>query len=53
MAKGENFVSLVAALARTPELRYTPGGVAVLDLVLAGNDQFHSNGRELDLPVVG
>lgn len=34
-----NHVFLVGALARDPELRYTPNGTAVLDLTIAGDDQ--------------
>ncbi|MDL2342858.1 single-stranded DNA-binding protein [Deinococcus sp. MIMF12] len=31
-----NLVLLIGALARTPELRYTPSGTAVLDMTIAG-----------------
>lgn len=38
MARGLNHVYLLGALARDPELRYTPNGTAVADLTVAGED---------------
>ncbi len=38
MARGLNRVMLVGTLTQDPEMRYTPGGLAVLELTLAGND---------------
>ena len=38
MARGMNHVRLAGAVARTPELRYTPAGLAVLEVTLAGDD---------------
>lgn len=38
MARGLNRVTLVGTLTQNPEMRYTPGGLAVLELNLAGND---------------
>ena len=38
MARGLNDVYLVGTLTQPPELRYTPGGLAILELNLAGND---------------
>ncbi len=38
MARGLNRVTLVGTLTQDPELRYTPGGLAVMELNLAGND---------------
>jgi single-strand DNA-binding protein len=38
MARGLNNVYLVGTLTQPPELRYTPGGLAILELNLAGND---------------
>lgn len=38
MARGLNRVTLVGTLTQDPELRYTAGGLAVLELNLAGND---------------
>lgn len=38
MARGLNAVYLVGTLVQAPELRYTPGGLAILELNLAGND---------------
>lgn len=38
MARGFNAVYLVGTLTRKPELRYTPGGLAILELNVAGND---------------
>lgn len=38
MARGMNHVRLAGAVAKPPELRYTPAGLAVLDVTLAGDD---------------
>lgn len=38
MARGLNNVYLVGTLTQKPELRYTPGGLAILELNVAGND---------------
>jgi len=38
MARGLNNVYLAGTLTQAPELRYTPGGLAILELNLAGND---------------
>jgi single-strand DNA-binding protein len=38
MARGLNNVYLIGTLTQAPELRYTPGGLAILELNLAGND---------------
>jgi len=38
MARGLNNVYLVGTLTQAPELRYTPGGLAILELNVAGND---------------
>ncbi|GEM85744.1 single-stranded DNA-binding protein [Meiothermus granaticius] len=38
MARGLNRVTLIGTLTQDPEMRYTPGGLAVLELNLAGND---------------
>ncbi len=38
MARGLNNVYLVGTLTQAPELRYTPGGLAILELNLGGND---------------
>lgn len=38
MARGLNNVFMVGTLTQAPELRYTPGGLAILELNLAGND---------------
>lgn len=51
MARGLNHVYLFGALARDPELRYTPSGTAVVDLTVAGEDSVVGNdGRERILP---
>lgn len=51
MARGLNHVYLLGALARDPELRYTPSGTAVADLMVAGEDSVVGNdGRERILP---
>lgn len=38
MARGLNSIYLVGTLTQAPELRYTPGGLAILELNVAGND---------------
>ena len=38
MARGLNNVYLVGTLTQAPELRYTPAGLAILELNVAGND---------------
>ncbi len=38
MARGLNNVYLAGSLTKAPELRYTPAGLAILELNLAGND---------------
>lgn len=38
MARGLNNIFLVGTLVQAPELRYTPGGLAILELNLGGND---------------
>ncbi|MFC4454485.1 single-stranded DNA-binding protein [Deinococcus sonorensis] len=51
MARGMNHIFLIGVLARDPELRYTPSGVAVFDATIAGEDRVTGNdGRERNLP---
>jgi single-strand DNA-binding protein len=38
MAKGLNNIHLAGTLTQNPELRYTPAGLAILEMNLAGND---------------
>lgn len=38
MARGVNRFYLIGTLAATPEMRYTPGGLPILEILLAGND---------------
>lgn len=38
MARGLNSIYLAGTLTQPPELRYTPGGLAILELNLGGND---------------
>ncbi len=38
MARGLNRVYLIGTLTDTPEMRYTPGGLAILEITLAGQD---------------
>ncbi len=38
MARGLNHVMMAGTLVQEPEMRYTPGGLAILELNLAGND---------------
>jgi single-strand DNA-binding protein len=39
MARGLNSIFLVGTLTQKPELRYTPAGLAILEVNLAGSDQ--------------
>ncbi len=51
MARGLNHVYLLGALAKDPDLRYTPSGIAVADLTVAGEDNVMGNdGRARVLP---
>lgn len=51
MARGLNHVYLFGAVARDPELRYSPNGTAVLNLTVAGEDNLvGSDGRQRVLP---
>ncbi len=51
MARGMNHVYLIGALARDPELRYTPSGTAVFEATIAGEDHIiGTDGRERKLP---
>jgi single-strand DNA-binding protein len=43
MARGLNHVYLVGTLTQDPEMRYTPGGLAVLELNLGGNDHINDD----------
>ena len=50
MARGLNRVFLIGALATRPDMRYTPAGLAILDLTLAGQDLLLSdNGGEREV----
>jgi single-strand DNA-binding protein len=50
MARGLNNVYLAGSLTQKPELRYTPGGLAILEMNLAGNDHVVGNdGQARDL----
>jgi len=49
--KNLNLVLILGALAREPELRYTPSGVAVLEMTIAGERTVTgANGQERSLP---
>lgn len=51
MARGLNRVFLIGTLTASPELRYTAGGMAVLDLHLAGQDTLVDHlGGEREVP---
>ncbi|MER3481420.1 MAG: single-stranded DNA-binding protein [Meiothermus sp.] len=51
MARGLNRVYLVGTLTQNPEMRYTPGGLAVLELNLGGNDLItDESGNTRELP---
>ncbi len=43
MAKGLNNIHLAGTLTQNPELKYTPAGLAVLEMNLAGNDHVIGN----------
>ncbi len=50
MARGLNHVMLAGTLVQEPEMRYTPGGLAILELNLAGNDHvIGDDGKEREL----
>ena len=50
MARGLNNIYLAGTLTQDPELRYTPGGLAILELNLGGNDHvLGDDGQERDL----
>jgi single-strand DNA-binding protein len=51
MARGMNNVILIGTLAREPELRYTPSGVAVYEATIAGEDHIAGqDGKQRQLP---
>jgi single-strand DNA-binding protein len=49
MARGFNQVLLVGTLTKAVELRYTPGGTAIAELSLAGNDHVVIEGETKEL----
>lgn len=50
MARGYNNVQLVGTLTQAPEMKYTAGGLAILELNLAGSDHVvGSDGQPRDL----
>ncbi len=51
MARGLNQVFLIGTLVARPDMRYTPGGLAILDLNLAGQDTLtDERGQEREVP---
>ncbi|TBH17263.1 single-stranded DNA-binding protein [Thermus thermamylovorans] len=51
MARGLNRVFLIGTLTGRPDMRYTPGGMAILDLNLAGQDTLTDEaGQEREIP---
>ena len=38
MARGKNTIHLIGALTQDPEMKYTAGGLAILEMSLGGND---------------
>ena len=46
-----NFVHLIGSVTQDPELRYSPGGLAVALFTLAGKSEIVSEGGELRTPV--
>lgn len=50
MARGLNHVTMAGMLVQDPEMRYTPGGLAILEVNLAGNDHVvGDDGKEREL----
>lgn len=50
MARGLNHVLMIGTLVQEPEMRYTPGGLAILELNAAGNDHvIGDDGKEREL----
>ena len=50
MARGFNSVQLIGTLTQAPEMKYTAGGLAILELNLAGSDRVIGNdGQPRDL----
>ena len=47
MARGYNSVLFVGTLTQKPELRYTPGGLAILDMSIAGSDHVMGNDGQM------
>jgi single-strand DNA-binding protein len=50
MARGLNRVYLIGTLTARPDMRYTPGGMAVLELNLAGNDLVQDETGTREIP---
>lgn len=50
MARGLNRIYLIGTLTARPDMRYTPGGVAVLELTLAGNDLIQDGQGTREVP---
>ncbi len=50
MTRGINNVLLIGSLARDPELRYAPSGLAILNFTLAGDSKIHADGSERNVP---
>lgn len=47
MARGFNSVQLIGTLTQAPEMKYTAGGLAILELNLAGSDRVLGNDGQL------
>ncbi len=47
MARGLNHITLIGSITVQPELRYTPSGLAVMEITLAGNDQVQDEQGQL------
>lgn len=50
MARGLNRIYLIGTLTARPDMRYTPGGMAVLELNLAGNDLIQDETGTREIP---
>ncbi|MGQ9736224.1 MAG: single-stranded DNA-binding protein [Thermaceae bacterium] len=50
MARGLNRVYLIGTLTTHPEMRYTPGGMAVLELTLAGSERVGDESGVREIP---
>ncbi|MDQ3399025.1 MAG: single-stranded DNA-binding protein, partial [Deinococcota bacterium] len=48
--RGSSIVQLIGALTKAAELRYTPGGLAILEVNVAGNQSIQTKDGSKDVP---